>query len=159
MEAVFENSLPPSNETIVGLNSEFKETYESLIRRKDRYLTNLVKTNENQIFALKLLDGKWGNFCYCPGLFMAVSVSTQLWHPSGRGIQIHLYPGNLSADCWNAFYLFFNYEHKRNSLKKSSSAFARSVVKRAASCKDYVEAYSYLANVQKSREELFKEVL
>ena len=159
MEVVFENSLFSSNKTIVGLNSEFQETYEDLICKKDRYLTSLVKAKENQIFALKLLDEKWGNFCYCPGLFLVISVSTQLWHPSGRGIQIHLYPGNLSADRWNAFYLFFNYEHKRDSLEKSSSALARSVVKRAASCKDFMKAYLYLENVKKSREELFKEVL
>ena len=153
MKAILENSSP---EIIVGLNSEFLGNYRKLTYKYNqgiKYFKDFNETDSNRIYVLKLLDGKWGNFCYLLDEFLAVSVAQYAKFPSGKGIDIHLYRDNSSYYQSHAFNLLFNFNHERDSLERSSSAFARSVVKKIASFKKFSEAYHYLSDVQKSRRE------
>ena len=137
----------------IGLNNKFLEFYEKLPFRekKQRYENKL----ETDVFSLKLLDGKYGNFCYCPEEFLAVSVGKSLsGDHSIRGIYIHLYKNiNGYWDSSLRIEILFNYDHERDSMEKSSSALARSAIKKVASCSTHEEAYRYLMKLLESRRE------
>ena len=141
----------------VDLNNRFLEFYRKLSfkKKKQEYTDGLESTT----FSLKLLDGKYGNFCYCPEKFIAVSVgrfhtSSSFLESSIRSIHIHLYES--LDEYWESSLqvcILFNLNHKRDFLEKSSSALARSAIKKIASCSTHDEAYQYLMELIESRRE------
>ena len=143
-------------ETIVGLNNKFSEIYDNLpFGRTDKY--RYSEKLKSYVFSLRLLDNNWGNFCYCPEKFLVVSVGNSSVNPnlsSRRGIQIHVY-GKVKT-YWRSMLrtsILFNYDHKRDSLERSSSVFARSVVKRTASLDSVEEVCRYMDRVMDSRKD------
>ena len=140
---------------MIGLNSKFSVIYENLPfgeEKKQRYSDDFDSPNSS----LKLLDGKYGNFCYCPEKFLVVSVgksSVNPNFPSRRGIGIHFYAYEREWYFRLGISILFNYDHKRDSLEKSSSVLARSAIKRIASFDTVEDIYQYLEKLSESRRE------
>ena len=155
MKFVFEGL--DSQPVTVGLNNKFHSIYKDLSfgrNWKQKYSDNL----DDFVFSLKLLDGKWGNFCYCPEKFLVVSVgnssSIDSYLSSRRQIQIHFY--EKTDRVWRSLMgilILVNWNHKRDSLEKSSSMLARSAIKKAASLGTVEKIYQYLNKLSDSRSE------
>ena len=155
MKVFLENDF--SQPVVVGMNNEFLEIYNKLsFKNQAQKYTEGMSLNT---YSLKLLDGKYGNFCYLPDEFLAVSTGMSASDLSGhsiRGVYIHLHKKvNQMWDSSLQVSILFNYDHARDSLEKSSSAFARSVIKKVASFRTYQEAYQFLKDIGRSRQESF----
>ena len=158
MITIFEDS--DSQPVTVGLNNKFFSVYEKLPDSSMNFINEVC----NHGSSLKLLDGKYGNFCYCPGKFLAVSlahsstVESYLGRKASslRKIWIQLFEGTGNRRISDVFkFVLVNVDHARDSYEKSSSMFARSVVKKLSLCESFYEARDYLKNMEKSRYEKF----
>lgn len=150
-----------SNERFLEIWKKIK--YSSVFDKPEFSTVDPVKENADffkSITTLKLLDGKWGNFCFSnEKRILAVSVSTidmnfeKKFIPS---IDI-LFFRKLEDQEWlklGAYPILSTYGSKFDkSVEKSSCAIARSCIKRISALDSLSSMKSYLDKVNLQRKE------